>query len=76
MGLSAVGVALLTHLLAALAGGRLLLAFQVRPYRGYRGWWGCGWVGGTYGGHMGASGGAAGGSCGFYRGYVGHVWEL
>lgn len=28
VGLSAVGVALLTHLLAALAGGRLLLAFQ------------------------------------------------
>lgn len=40
MGVSPDGFALMTHLLSALAGGRLLLALEVRPYRGYRGHWG------------------------------------
>lgn len=39
------GFALMTHLLSALAGGRLLLALEVRPYSGYRG---SGVAGGPY----------------------------
>ena len=80
MGLSPIGVALLTHLLAALAGGRLLLAFQVGPYRGYRGWGGS--IGGVRDrwGAIGDGGGSIGGvrdrwgavgDGGMYRGYRG-----
>lgn len=77
MGVSPDGIALLTHLLAALAGGCLLLALQVRPYspyRPYRGVWGGGHV--PFGGPVGATPpatliGAPHVSCGVYTACLG-----